>query len=308
MTAPITTHPDALVLGVGGTLGVAWLRGILAGLRAEAGIDFTRCEDFVGTSAGSIMAAALASGHEPDMGSTAAPPGPLDDIPAPAEGRPLLRAASRWAGALAAPVTPALLRLGTPGGALVRRSALRAGPRPTRRFDGLPRFLDGLGARFDGRLRICAVDAETGRRVVFGAPGAPQASVRDAVLASCAIPWFIEPVRIGGRDYVDGGLWSPTNLDVVPASRDKQVLCFVPTASLAAARSAFGAYRGLTMAATQAEALALKARGAHTRVVRPDRASAQAMGVNLMDSRRRATVMQAGFSQGRRLTLARSAA
>jgi hypothetical protein len=60
-------------------------------------------------------------------------------------------------------------------------------PRPERRLDRLAQHLDGLGAQFDGRLRV-----------MFGAPGAPVASVRDAVLASCAVPWLFAPVEIGG--------------------------------------------------------------------------------------------------------------
>src|SRR3712207_8915395 len=44
------------------------------------------------------------------------------------------------------------------------------------------------GTRFDGRLRICCVDRKTGKRVVFGAPGAPHAEVPEAAVASCSIP------------------------------------------------------------------------------------------------------------------------
>ena len=33
--------------------------------------------------------------------------------------------------------------------------------------------------------------------------------------ASCAIPAFFAPVRIGGRRYVDGGIWSVSILDLV---------------------------------------------------------------------------------------------
>src|SRR3981081_2084195 len=57
--------PDVLVLGVGGVLGEAWLSGVLAGISAASGIDFRECRAFVGTSAGSIVAAYLAAGHSP---------------------------------------------------------------------------------------------------------------------------------------------------------------------------------------------------------------------------------------------------
>ena len=53
--------------------------------------------------------------------------------------------------------------------------------------------------------------------MIFGAPDAPKATVAQAVLASCAVPWIFAPVEIGEREYVDGGVWSPTNLDAIPA-------------------------------------------------------------------------------------------
>ena len=57
--------PDVLVLAGGGTVGHAWMTGVLAGVEDAAGVDFRRVEFFVGTSAGSIVAARLASGRSP---------------------------------------------------------------------------------------------------------------------------------------------------------------------------------------------------------------------------------------------------
>ncbi len=64
--------PDALVLGAGGTLGEAWLRGVLDGIEAGGALDFRDCEYLLGTSAGSIVAATLAAGKRPDAGEHAA--------------------------------------------------------------------------------------------------------------------------------------------------------------------------------------------------------------------------------------------
>ncbi|MDX6678531.1 MAG: hypothetical protein QOE31_2583, partial [Solirubrobacteraceae bacterium] len=50
--------PDVLVLASGGTLGEAWMSGLLAGIEDATGHDFRRTESFVGTSAGSLVAAA----------------------------------------------------------------------------------------------------------------------------------------------------------------------------------------------------------------------------------------------------------
>jgi predicted acylesterase/phospholipase RssA len=66
----------------------------------------------------------------------------------------------------------------------------------------------------DRDVLISTVDLYSGKRVAFGAPGAPPASFTDAVLASVAIPGVFRPVRIHGRLYVDGGVYSATSLDL----------------------------------------------------------------------------------------------
>ncbi len=53
----------ALVLGGGGITGIAWETGMLAGL-ADAGLDLTSADLFVGTSAGSVVGADIASGKD----------------------------------------------------------------------------------------------------------------------------------------------------------------------------------------------------------------------------------------------------
>ena len=312
---PLTRRPDVLVLAAGGTLGEAWMRGLLDGAGAVTGIDFRDCEYFVGTSAGSIVASFLAAGREPDSGAEAraaqkwadaaesngAPGGPG------AAGGPFSEAASAGgpsAGPLAAvarlgltaatPFAPLALSAGAPGGAVARAAALAAVPRPQRSLPGLARLVEQSGAEFDGRLRIVAVDRRNGRRVVFGAPGSPPATVAQAVLASCSIPWVFAPVEIDGREYVDGGVWSPTNLDATPAGRGTEVLCLNPTA-------AFRPLSRVSNAAALTESLALRARGARVHTIRPDPAAAAVMGPNLMDRGRTSEALAAGYAQGRAL-------
>jgi len=302
MPEPINDRPDALVLGVGGTLGEAWMRGLLSGLESAGEIDFRDCEYFVGSSAGSIVAATLAAGRRPRAGdrsgrewadaATAKAPGLL--------GR-AVRGAGRVGVAAATPLAPVALAGVAPAGRALRAAALAAAPDTTRTMTGLGRHLDSLGSSFDGRLRVAAVDRRSGRRVMFGAPGAPRARVGEAVLASCAVPWLFAPVEIGGREYVDGGVWSPTNLDAAPTGRGTRVLCLVPTAALGSARGALGALRAFSTSALVTETLALRARGAHVRTITPDAASAAVMGMNLMDSGPSETVLDAAFAQGRAL-------
>ena len=174
---------------------------------------------------------------------------------------------------------------------------LSRAPRSQRTLGELGGLIDALGPRFDGRLRIFAVDRSSGKRVIFGAPDAPRATVAEAVLASCAVPWIFAPVTINGREYVDGGVWSPTNLDAVPAGRGSRVLCLIPTAG-----AAMAALRTASSAAVGYESMALRARGAEVRTIMPDEASLEAIGPNLMDPTRRTLAAAAGYAQGRRLT------
>jgi NTE family protein len=293
--------PNVLVLGVGGTLGEAWMRGLLCGLESASALDFRRCEYFVGSSAGSIVAATLAAGRRPEAGDRAARAWG-EAAPAPEAAPGLLGRAARAAGragiAAASPLAPVALAGVAPAGRAVRAAALSALPRGGRSLSRLGRHLESLGARFDGRLRVAAVDLRSGRRVMFGSPEAPPAAVHEAVLASCAVPGVFAPVRIGDREYVDGGVWSPTNLDAAPARRGTRVLCLVPTAAIGASRSALGALRAFTATAVAAETLALRSRGAEVRTITPDAASAAAMGADLMDPRRSEEVLDAAFAQG----------
>jgi NTE family protein len=300
MPAPVTALPDALVLGVGGTLGEAWLRGLLNGLESASGLDFRECEYFVGSSAGSIVAATVAAGRRPRAGDRAARAWG-EVAPDPDEEHGVLGRAARGAGRLGVaavrPFAPIALAGAAPAGRAVRAAALRATPDTTRSLGRLGRQLDSLGAQFDGRLRIAAVDKANGRRVMFGAPGAPKAEVSQAVLASCAVPWVFAPVRIGGRQYVDGGVWSPTNLDAAPVGRGSSILCLVPTAL----EGGIAPLRALSLAAVAAETLAVRSRGAEVRTIVPDARSAALMSRNLMDPGPSERVLDAAFAQGRAL-------
>jgi NTE family protein len=298
--------PDALVLGGGGTLGEAWMWAVLAGLEQAGGFDAGGCDSYVGTSAGSIVAALLAAGVSPqdrlardgfvDLLGAAAD---VDDSGAVA--RVLGGAGERALGAIA-PLAPLALASAHLPRALLGRTVLRALPAGRRSLRMLGRTVDRMGARFDGRLRIVAVELASGRRVVFGAPGAPALAAGLAVEASCAIPGVFRPVTVGGREYVDGGVWSPTSIDAAPARRGEELLCLNPTASLRPTiGSPAGAFGAVSRAIAGAESLTMRRRGVRTTTIGPDRASAAAMGLNLMDGRRRRDVVDAGLAQGRRL-------
>jgi NTE family protein len=301
-------RPDVLVLGGGGTLGEAWLRALLAGLEAEAGWDLRECNAFVGTSAGSIVASVLAAGRRPEAArgvteewERASADAAGDTEPAQPRRTHPLQLARGAALALGTPLAPVVAAGLEPAGAALRSAVLRRGRRSAREIPRLRQALEQLPQEFDGRLRVTAVDLRSGRRVVFGAPGAPAARVADAVLASCAVPWVFRPVTIGGREYVDGGAWSAANLDVAPVRKGSEVLCLNPTASPRLAVDRLGAVRAFASAGAAAEALLLRRRGARVRIVAPDEATVDAIGPNLFDARRRAGVEAAAYRQGRAL-------
>jgi NTE family protein len=262
-------RPDVLVLGAGGTIGAAWMAGVLAGIAAETGFELAAAEQIVGTSAGAMLAADLLAGVEPRAS------GAVDG-----DARPLLAEeasagrgrAGRLASAAGSSLAPLALSLGRAPGMLVRAAALARIDPPQRALDDLGARIAAHGLSFDGRLRIACVERERGRRVVFGAPGAPHATVAQAVQASCSIPWAYRPVRIGEAEYVDGAVWSPTNMDAAPAMRDTHVLCLAPMGGALGGHERHAAVRAATSAAMRLETLALRRRGAHLTLVLPEQA------------------------------------
>jgi NTE family protein len=282
-------RPDVLVLGAGGTIGAAWMGGVLAGIAAETGIDFAACEHIVGTSAGSIVAADLLAGVEPRAHGPAGAGAPAEQDEEVAllagaagagsgdgaDGDGRLRDRARQLGgtvasAAGSSLAPLALSLGRAPGALVRAAALARIEPPQATLDGLGARIAAHGLRWDGRLRVACVDRARGRRVVFGAPGAPAATVAEAVQASSSIPGVYRAVRIGEDEYVDGAVWSPTNMDAAPALRDTHVLCLVPMAAQLGTHERHPAVRAATSTALRLETLALQRRGAIVRVVVPE--------------------------------------
>jgi NTE family protein len=300
------SSPDILVLGGGGILGEAWMSALLAGLDESRAFDSRACHSYIGTSAGSIVAASLVAGLAPEARLGRLPEQPAVSQRRVEERAALLRhvlgAATNLGGSVAAPLVSLAFSSTAASGALLRRAALSR-IRPGRRsLAELGRLVADEAVPWDGRLMVAAVELETGRRVMFGSPGAPPASVSAAVQASCAIPGVFRPVAVGARSYVDGGAWSPTNMDAAEVRRGTRVLCLNPTGSLPLMSGALaGVLGGVSRGLAAAEALTLKRRGAIVTTINPDEATATLMGANLMDPHRRAVVIDAGLAQGRRL-------
>lgn len=78
-------------------------------------------------------------------------------------------------------------------------------------------------------LLVNTVDIERGQAVIWGAPGLRDVYVQDAVYASCALPGYFPPGRVGGRLCVDGGVVD--NLPVAIASLDADLIIAVDVGS-----------------------------------------------------------------------------
>jgi NTE family protein len=280
----------ALVLGAGGLVGQAFHLGVLRALDSLVGFDGRTSDVLVGTSAGSLVAAGLAGGlSAADLAAevlgeqvSAAgvalravrhPVTPADPVTDRAPGRGPLDAGVL----LAAARNPFGVRAGSVMAALLPAGRINTDPiaRGLRHLHG-----DDWPLR---DLRICAVRANDARRVVFGDHDAPRTDVGTAVAASCAIPAYFAPVRIAGRSYVDGGMHSGTNADVLLDEALDLVVIVAPMSigPRAGARVDVGV-RLLARRRLAGEVSALRRRGAQVVVIQPGSSDLDVMGLNPM--------------------------
>src|SRR3954454_12273784 len=299
-----------LVLGAGGGMGGAWLTGGLAGIARETGWDPATAEYVVGTSAGSMMGALLTSGVPPWF-MVAHSKGDSFEGLTGADGRPAATA-DRSAGATFR-LHKGLPPIGPGSWELIARSltrpyqhrtqALFAGWLPrgfisTEPLKDTIRRVAPSGWADHANLWIVACDYATGRRVAFGRDDAPAAELADAVAASCAIPGFYHPVSIGGRRYVDGGLWSTSNLDIVRNEALDLVVCLNPSSPLPPpfawnpVERAAGLMRRLSGRRLGSEAKKLREAGTKVVLIQPTSEDHAVMGPNLMSTRNRTPVIQ----------------
>jgi NTE family protein len=134
--------------------------------------------------------------------------------------------------------------------------------------------------------------------VVCGRGAAPDADLADAVAASCAIPGFYHPVEIDGRRYVDGGMYSNSNLDVLRDEELDLVVCLNPTSTLHPPRAAdplewvANGVRGASGRRLGREARRLRDQGTDVVLIQPTAEDIALMGWNLMARRDRHKVVE----------------
>jgi NTE family protein len=145
---------------------------------------------------------------------------------------------------------------------------------------------------------IVTMDYDGGRRVAFGRAGAPTATLPQAVMASCSIPGWFAPVTINGRRYVDGGTCSPTSVDLLADLELDEAVVLAPMASFdydepasLVGRVERRFRRAMTKRVLR-EAGKVRRRGVEVTVLGPGREDLEAIGVNLMDPRRRLRVLE----------------
>jgi NTE family protein len=274
----------ALVLSGGGSVGIAWESGLIAGF-AQGGVDLGQADFILGTSAGSVVGARLASGMAA-AGLAEALLAPATSRPAPDDPPPSIQNMAR----MFALMTEA--QNGTRHPAEVRRElgALALSSATV----GEAEFLERIGRAlaeapklgWPARAYACAaVDAEDGGFQLWDAGCG--VDLWPAVASSCSVPGLAPPIGLKGRRYMDGGARSASNADMA-AGHDIVVVVSVQPP---------GAPPWMAQCLAE-EVESLKAGGSTVVTITPDAASGTSFGDNLMDFSRDAAVARCGLAQG----------
>ena len=296
----------ALVFGGGGVLGGTWAVGALAAWQQATGLAPADVDVIVGTSAGSVLGALVGCGvstdelitHYRDEHVTSGPLAGYEWDPTRATGgnRPGLPK-------LRGPGSPALIRsslrhLGQLPATTVLSAFLPEGGKSLERIGHLIDAVTPFGEwSAHPNLWVVATDYSNGHRVVFGRPGAPVAPLASAVMASCAIPGWFTPVDVGGRTYIDGGAVSATSVDVLAHSGIDEVYVIAPMVSFETdSPSGIQArlerrWRSQVTKVCRDEMALVRAAGSDVYAIGPGPQDLEAIGANMMDSRRRRLVL-----------------
>jgi NTE family protein len=267
----------ALVLAGGGLVGIAWELGVLLGLR-QAGADVETWHRVIGTSAGSVVGAAVGSPDGLDALRSA------DWVESAHQLNEYLQTLDRacieeidalWFEDPAGPDQTTRAEIG--------RLALAA------HTDHEARFIGAIAkviqtADWPARLVTTAVDAQDGAFTTFDRDsGVP---VTTAVAASCAIPGVFPPVTIAGRRYVDGGVRSGASADL--ATGLSLVVLISP------ARTEEGSSHGRQAA----EVAILRANGSRVVEISPDDPALAFLRQEFLDPAALPAVIEAGIVLG----------
>lgn len=292
-----------LVLGAGGATGHAFHIGVLSALEEATGWDPRSADVIVGTSAGAVIAALLRGGMSPRdlaaraLGETLSEEGQaIANVLGRPEPAPAADPAG-WFGFLDA-ANPAYLRRALLRPWETKVGALVAAALPSGRI-ATDHLVGGISRLFPTewstrRLWINAARLEDGELVTFGREGAPATSVAAAVAASCAIPGYYRPVAIDSVRYVDGGVHSPSNADVLAGEGLDLVIVSSPmSAGFDVFRpTADGPMRGVCRLLLRREMARVRAAGTSILALEPGQEERALMGVNALDGAQRHAIIR----------------
>lgn len=280
---------SALVLGAGGTVGMAYHAGVLRALEVVGGFRPDDADLVVGTSAGSMVAGAIRSGLSTED-LWLASLGEHEDLVIEAEDE------SPWSAVWESPSDIVRRVLGS--AYVIQRSLIRF---PMPHLPGQLRrlFPGGFFTIADAEetmskflptswpakpLWLVTVDVRTGRRVVLGRRNPPRTDLHTAVKASCAIPGFFQPVRVGRRTLVDGGVHSTTSLDLATKIDPDVIVAVAPMAfdPNSPPRGLDRFARHFAQSRLAREVAQARRQGAEVVLLRPSAADFDAMGGNMM--------------------------
>jgi NTE family protein len=253
--------------------GIAWEVGVVAGL-GDAGVDLSGADVIFGTSAGSFVGAALASGADWKALYSTYAEGEVEE-PQVVAGPEVWAA---WEGALndgkgdPAAVGRGMGKVARELGAKVDRSV---------RLEVVKSRL--VATDWPETLRVTAIDADTGELVAFD--HTEGIDLVDAVNASGAVPGVWPSVTWGDRTWIDGGMVSTANAPLAKGFDRIVVLAPMPAG-----------YGGIPGAADDVAALN---RTASACLISPDDGAVTAIGPNPYDPTRCPDAARAGYKQGR---------
>ncbi len=294
-------------------VGIAYHAGVIRALEHHSDLRVADVDLVVGTSAGSVAAAYIRSGYSADeLWQLALGTHPL--MEALGDTPSQRRAATAFTPSFATPGQFVGRAVGA-SVSLMRSVARLPTPRLPEQLHPLlssglftmeraaQRFRADLPESWPTReTAICAVDLGSGRRTVFGPTESP-VSLCNAVVASCSIPGFYVPMRSGGRTYVDGGVHSPTNVDVAARFGCDLIIGIAPMAYDPSAEipAWMRLARRIGQASLRNEARLARARGAEVLLIRPGSADVQVQGINFMRASGGDEIAQSAYESVSRL-------
>jgi NTE family protein len=234
----------ALVLGGGGFTGGVYEIGALRAFDLLAvNSTVNNFDVYVGTSAGSFVAGMLANGVTPDemmQVINERVPSDLEDLDLDTVLRPNYLGFVQKAAMLplrTAGLLVNLLRMGEFSAMDVGVGLAEALPTGFYSGDGIADYIERSLAEVGGvndfrlldkELYLTATDLDTCERIVFGEEGWADVPISKAVQCSTTLPLVYKPVDLKGRQLIDGGVRSTTNVDIAVEKGAKFIIVVNP--------------------------------------------------------------------------------